>query len=264
MTAPAPAPDEAAAADPRMAGQVAVILGAGSGIGRGAALATASAGATVVASDIVAEAAERTAEEVRARGAQALAVRCDVSDPAAVTALVRRSLEFGRRVDCVVVSALPPLQHFPVEDFPEDRFEHEWRVGVLGLLHVFKQFSAALAESRGLVVVFGSANGIEGTTNRVSYNGIKEAVRAMARTVAREWAPRGVRVNSICPVANSPAMTDYQNNAPELFAATLASIPLGRLGDCEADVGRAIVFLATDGAFITGQTLMVDGGMTMR
>jgi NAD(P)-dependent dehydrogenase (short-subunit alcohol dehydrogenase family) len=250
--------------DQRMAGQVALVFGAGSGIGRGAALAAASAGATVVSSDINLEAAQRTADEVGERGAKVVALACDVADAESVEQVVHDALAFAGRIDCVVVSALPPLVHYPVEEFPEDRFEREWRVGVLGLLHVFKQCSAALGDSKGLVIVFGSANGIEGTRNRVSYNGIKEAVRAMARTVAREWAPRGIRVNSICPVANSPAMENYSDNAPDLFAATLASIPLGRLGDCEQDIGRAIVYLATDGAFVTGQTLMVDGGMTMR
>jgi len=90
----------------------------------------------------------------------------------------------------------------------------------------------------------------------------KEAVRVLTRTAAVEWGRHGIRVNAICPLADSPGFSEFNDAAPgALEASVLPMIPLGRLGDAEADVGRAVVYLAgKDGSYVTGTTLMVDGG----
>jgi NAD(P)-dependent dehydrogenase (short-subunit alcohol dehydrogenase family) len=90
----------------------------------------------------------------------------------------------------------------------------------------------------------------------------KEAVRVLTRTAALEWGRYGIRVNAICPLADSPGFSEFNDVAPgALEASVLPMIPLGRLGDAEADVGRAVVYLAgKDGSYVTGTTLMVDGG----
>jgi NAD(P)-dependent dehydrogenase (short-subunit alcohol dehydrogenase family) len=249
----------------RMAGRAALVFGAGQGIGRGICLAMASEGATVVATDVHAENAERTAEQVRQRGAEAIGLACDVANETSVRQAVNRTLEFSDRLDFTAVTALPDMYYGPLEGCSAEHFERDWRVGVLGVLHVLKASSGPLQKSKGSVLLFGSAHGVEGSADRISYVAVKEAVRGMARAAAREWGKYGVRVNAICPFANSPVMADYERDHPDWFDDSLSQVPLHRLGDCEKDVGRAAVYLASDdGSFVTGHTLMVDGGLTMR
>jgi NAD(P)-dependent dehydrogenase (short-subunit alcohol dehydrogenase family) len=97
-----------------------------------------------------------------------------------------------------------------------------------------------------------------------SYGPVKEAVRAITRISAREWGVYGVRVNEICPFAKSDQFDEWAAGNPAQAAQALGSAALGRLGDCELDIGRAAVFLASDDAgYITGHSLMVDGGQAM-
>jgi NAD(P)-dependent dehydrogenase (short-subunit alcohol dehydrogenase family) len=90
---------------------------------------------------------------------------------------------------------------------------------------------------------------------------VKEAIRSLTRAAAVEWGPDGIRVNSIIPLAMSPGMAWWVENRPEESGAFMATVPLGRGGDCERDIGRAVVSLVgPDGSYITGTTLMLDGG----
>src|SRR5690625_3094499 len=92
----------------------------------------------------------------------------------------------------------------------------------------------------------------------------KEAIRAISRVAAKEFGPFGINVNLISPIANSPGIQDWAVEQPEHYQAMLDNIPMGRLGDLEKDIGAAAIFLAsTDSDYITGQTIMVDGGATM-
>ena len=97
-----------------------------------------------------------------------------------------------------------------------------------------------------------------------AYAAVKEGIRALSKVAAREWCPDGITVNVITPFANSPSWTAYVESNPEATQAQLDGTPLRRIGDCEADVGRAAVFLASeDGAYVTGHTLPVDGGFAI-
>ena len=96
-----------------------------------------------------------------------------------------------------------------------------------------------------------------------SYVAAKEAIRAISKVASAEWGPQGVRVNIICPFANSPGVEMWKQYAPDDYATQIGKVSLRRIGDCETDIGAAAVFLASDAAgYITGQTLMVDGGQT--
>jgi NAD(P)-dependent dehydrogenase (short-subunit alcohol dehydrogenase family) len=118
-----------------------------------------------------------------------------------------------------------------------------------------------LRRGRGSIINFASGSGTRGQETQGAYAAAKEGVRGLSRVAAREWGPEGIRVNVICPFANSPGMIAWSQADPEGHAATIAQIPLRRVGDCEVDVGRAAVFLASDdSAYITAQTLWVDGG----
>jgi NAD(P)-dependent dehydrogenase (short-subunit alcohol dehydrogenase family) len=119
-----------------------------------------------------------------------------------------------------------------------------------------------LKQTKGCVINIGSSAGIRGDAGFAAYAAAKEAIRAWSRVAAREWGPDGIRVNVVCPFSDSPGIDYMIANEPEFIPALTAETVLGRLGSSELDVGRTVVFLASEaGAFITGQTINVDGGI---
>ena len=118
-----------------------------------------------------------------------------------------------------------------------------------------------VARGRGAIINFASGSGTRGNETQGAYAAAKEGIRGLSRTAAREWGPLGIRVNLVCPFANSPGMIDWANLDPAGHAAAIEEIPLRRVGDCHDDVGRVCVFLASDDAdYVTAQTMWVDGG----
>ena len=119
-----------------------------------------------------------------------------------------------------------------------------------------------IARGGGSIINFGSGAGTQGLPGEGPYAAAKEAIRGLTRVAANEWGPEGIRVNVICPFANSPGMVAWSKMDPKGYEATIGRIPLRRAGDCEMDIGGVAVFLASDeSAYVTGQTMMVDGGM---
>ena len=248
----------------RMSGRVAVVTGGGQGIGRGASLALASEGAAIAVLDLDAETAATTAKECEARGADAIAVACDVSDRDSVDRAVAEVVDRMGGIDTVVTCAISKVVVQPFEVTTIGEIDVMWRVGYLGVVNVMQACLPHLRERRGSVINFGSGAGVRGSAGYATYAPVKEAVRALTRVAAGEWGSAGVRVNAICPFARSEQFEEWAAAYPEQEALAGASAILGRVGDCESDIGRAVVFLASDDAsFITGHTLMVDGGQTV-
>jgi len=248
----------------RLAGKVAVITGAGQGIGRGIARAFASEGACIAVLDINGAAAVEVAEQCATRAPLAMAVDCDVSERAEVDAAVAAVVQRLGGVDVLVTCALPKVKVEPFELVQPDAFERMWRIGYLGVVHSMLACLPYLRERRGCVINFGSGAGIGAAPGYAAYGPIKEAVRAITRIAAREWGRDGVRVNAICPFAKSDQFDEWAARYPEQAAMAVGSTSLGRIGDCEHDIGRAAVFLASDDAsYINGHSLMVDGGQSM-
>jgi NAD(P)-dependent dehydrogenase (short-subunit alcohol dehydrogenase family) len=116
----------------------------------------------------------------------------------------------------------------------------------------------------GRIINFGSWYGKAGQEGTLAYNLTKEAIRALTRTAAREWAKYGITVNVINPAAKTDAAAHVERNNPEAFAQALAMIPMGRFGDPEGDIAPVAAFLASRAAgYVTGQTIEVDGGLLM-
>jgi 2-hydroxycyclohexanecarboxyl-CoA dehydrogenase len=245
----------------RLDGCIALVTGAGQGIGRGIALALAKEGAKVALAGRTIAKCEAVAAELTELGAEALPLACDVSVRGDVDRAVTATVEAFGGLDVLVNNAQSSVQR-SLEDTTDADVELAWQTGALGTLYAMQAALPHLrARGGGAIVNFGSSTAIEGNATFGSYAMAKEAIRGLSRVAAREWGRYGIRVNVIVPNALSPAAESFRDNSPERFARMQARIPLGRVGDPEDDIGRAVVALASaDLTYMSGQTLMLTGG----
>ncbi len=248
---------------PRLSKKVALITGAGQGVGRGIALAMAREGADIAVVELHPETAASTAEELCSLGVRALAIPCDVASRAACESAVEATVAELGRLDILVNNAGWSQTSVPLLQVNDEQFDRTLKINTLATFWFMQACHPHLiARGGGSIINFGSGSGTFGLPGEGPYAAAKEAIRGLSRVAANEWGAEGIRVNVICPFANSPGMEMWSQIDPEAFASTVRKIPLRRVGDCEKDIGRAAVFLASeDAAYVTGQTLMVDGGM---
>lgn len=247
----------------RLVDRVAMITGAGRGVGRGVALAMAEEGARVALVDIDGETVAETARLVEGAGGEALSVEGDVAQRADCARAIDATVAAFGGLDILVNNAAwTPTPGLLLMEFDDETFA---RVLATNLWATF--FCMQLAQphlragGRGAIINFASGSGTIGNEAQGAYAAAKEGIRGLSRTAAREWGPLGIRVNVVCPFANSPGMIEWAKLDPESHEAAIQQIPLRRVGDCRDDVGRVCVFLASDEAdYVTGQTMWVDGG----
>lgn len=246
----------------RLAGRSALITGAGLGIGKGLARRFAREGAAIMIAEWNDEAGARAAEEVRGLGVEADFIHCDVGSQDDVEGAVRATRDRFGKVDILVNNAWsgPPMGR--VEWKTTAEMERAFRVGVLSN---FWAMQAVFPEMRergwGRIINMCSLNGVNAHMYTVHYNMAKEAVRAISRTAAREWARHNVLVNVICPAAETESSKAVMEKQPEMMEMIRQTHPMGRMGDPEEDIGGAALFLASDDCrYVTGNTLFVDGG----
>lgn len=260
MTAPRP---HQHVPSPALAGETAIVTGAGQGIGRGIALALAAAGAQVAVVGRRAETLTVVADEIVARGGVARPFVCDVTDPEAVDRTVPAVAETFGGITVLVNNAQTPAPGLLLE-LDEATYRAGMESGPTATWRMMRACHPYL-RGHGSIVNLGSAAGIRWNPSGTGgYAAAKEAVRVLTRTAACEWAAEGIRVNAILPLADSQPMQEWASREPEAAAGYLATVPLGRLGDPETDIGPAVVFLCSDAArYITGHSLPVDGGQAL-
>ncbi len=242
-------------------GKVAVVTGAAQGIGRAIAETLARAGADIAVVDLDAVRAQETASAVTAQGRRALAIKANVAEWADVKAMADHVLaEFGR-LDILVNNAGITRDGLILRMKEED-----WNlvldVNLKGTFHCTKAVLPAMTKQRGGAMVnIASVVGLMGNAGQANYAASKAAVIGFTKTVAREYASRGITVNAVAPGFIETAMT--QGLSEEVRTALLKQIPLGRLGS-PGDVAEAVRFLVSpEAAYITGHVLHVNGGMMM-
>jgi 3-oxoacyl-[acyl-carrier protein] reductase len=243
---------------------VALITGAGSGIGKATALIFAREGARVACADIDAAAAERTAKEIEKAGGAALGIGGDVADAKAVKAMVDRTMAAWGRVDVLFNNAGIPQRPTPIDDFDDALYEKLMAVNVRGVYLGCKHVVPIMKkQQRGVIINTVSTAAIRPRGGLNIYCATKGAVIAFTSALALELAPFKIRVAAIAPVVtDTPMLPGFMAgpDGPEVRAALMQSVPLGRLATPE-DIGHGALFLASDeGAMMTGSVLKVDGG----
>jgi 2-hydroxycyclohexanecarboxyl-CoA dehydrogenase len=246
----------------RLTGRVAIVTGASKGIGRGIARTLAAEGAAVSVSSRTLADVEKVASEIRGEGGRALATSCDVNIRAEVDEAVRRTVETFGGVDILVNNAQGGGRgHHPLDSVTDEVFLAAFQGGAMSSLYAMQACFPYLRENGGTVVNFASQMGVLGHRGYAPYGTAKEAVRALTKHAANEWGRHGITVNVICPAAHSDSVDRFATEPGAALQKIIRQIPLGYLGDPAEDIGPSIVALATDLHYVTGATLMLDGGL---
>lgn len=245
-----------------LSGKVALVTGAGQGIGQGVSLALAAAGAAVAVTGRTLAKVEETARQITERGGRALPLACNVKSAEDLAAAVAATVaEFGG-LDILVNNAQEvPLG--PLDKVTDEAFTAGFESGPLATMRLMKLARPHMAaRGGGTIFNFASSAGVRwDMSNYGAYGAVKQAIRALTRAAAAEWGGENIRVLTIAPHAESPGLKYWVENNPEEAKAFFRTIPLGRIGKLEEDIGRALVALCgTDLSYLTGATIPLDGG----
>jgi NAD(P)-dependent dehydrogenase (short-subunit alcohol dehydrogenase family) len=248
-----------------LTGRTALVTGASRGIGRAIALALAESGADVALNSRNADSLEKVAEEVQERGRKAHVLAADLTDREAAQGMVRAAIEALGHLDVLVNNAGGTAFMVPFADLRFVGWEKVMRLNVDSVVHVLQAAGPHFLErGSGSIINVASVAGLGGTPTLSPYGASKAALISLTRSLALEWAHAGVRVNALCPGWTATELNRVLWENEEVSAGMVGTIPLGRWGRADEMAGP-VVFLASDASsFMTGQTVVVDGGQLTR
>lgn len=252
--------EQTAMSDLSLQNKVALITGAGQGVGQGIALAMAQHGAIIAATGRTLEKVEHTCELVKERGGKCLALHCNVKDAKSLDNTVDAVIaEFGR-LDILVNNAQEMCLGSLLE-MSDETFEAGWKSGPQATLRLMKLCQPYLKNGGCIVNLASTAAKRWDSSNYGAYAAVKDAIRALTRAAACEWAKDGIRTNCILPLARSPGLDWWIENNEKEASYFINSIPMKKVGDCESDIGNFVATLCSDAcAYVNGQSIAVDGG----
>lgn len=242
-------------------GKVALVTGGSSGIGRATALAFAREGAKVVIASRGIERGEETVQMAKKAGGEAIFIKTDVSKALEVEALVNKTIETYKRLDCAFNNAgiLHPIAR--LADETEESWDSMINTNLKGVWLCLKyEILQMLKQGKGAIVNDSSVAGLRASRVTASYGASKHGIIGLTKTAALEYGKDNIRVNAVCPALIRTPMLLYRDKRTDLNEQWVADLPLARMGDPD-EVAEAVVFLCSDASsFITGATLTVDGG----
>lgn len=243
-------------------GKVALVTGGGQGVGLGIALALSAAGAKVVLTGRTQAKLDAAAATIAERGGDASTVACNVKDAASLAAALDYAIDAFGGLDILVNNAQEaPLGR--LDDVSDETFIAGFESGPLATFRLMKLARPHLAaRGGGTIINLASSAGIRwDMAGYGAYGAVKQAIRSLTRAAAAEWGRDGIRVLTIAPHAESPGLLRWIDARPEEAEAFFRTIPLGRIGKLEEDIGRAVAALCgQDLGYLTGATIPLDGG----
>jgi NAD(P)-dependent dehydrogenase (short-subunit alcohol dehydrogenase family) len=247
-------------------GQVALVTGGSSGMGLATVHAFAEAGAAVVLADINENTLRTAADDLAKAGRQVLGVRCDVSDEDSVAAMVKTTVDTFGRLDMAFNNAGIQVPPSDAADEPAEVFDRVNAINLRGVWACMKHELAQMrAQGSGAIVNCSSLGGLVGLPGRAAYHASKHGVIGLTTSAALEYAPRGIRINAVCPgTIETPMVTDMIAKGELEMTEAVANQPIARLGRAD-EIAASVLWLCSPGAsFIVGVALPVDGGYTAR
>ncbi len=247
-----------------LAGKTVIVTGSSRGIGRAIAEEMARAGARVVISGRKAEPCEAVASAIKAAGGEALAIPCNVGDKQQVKALVDKTRAAFGRIDCLVLNAATNPYYGPLAEITDEVFDKVMAVNVKSQLWFCSLVLPEMAaHGGGSIVLIASIGGYRGSPNLGGYSVSKAAVMQLARSLAGEWGKFNIRINCIAPGLVRTEFSKALMDNPEVLARRVAATPLGRVGEPGDIAGMAVLLASEAGRYITGQSIVIDGGATI-
>jgi len=251
----------------RLAGRVAIVTGGGHGIGKAYALGMAREGAKLVIAEIDAIAAEEVAADLRRQGYEAIGVKTDVGDRASVESMAKRAVEAFGQIDILVnnaaIFATVPMSRSPFDEIGIDEWDRMMRVNLRGTWLAARAVVEHMRKrGYGKIINISSGTALKGSPNRIHYVTSKAGVLGFTRTLALELGKDGIRVNCIAP-GSTLSEEDPDAKTVAMRERAAGERALARVQKPEDLVGAVVFFASADSDFVTGQTLVVDGGDCM-
>lgn len=243
-------------------GRAVIVTGAARGVGKGIATALTERGASVLLVDRDEALLAGTAEQLQASGRSAVPLLADLRERDCAARIVGAAVDAFGGLHGLVNNAIATNEPKPFQDITRDDYDLVFDVGPRATFELMQAVYPVFAgNGGGSIVNLGSGSGTIGKPKFGAYAGAKEAIRGISKVAALEWARHGIRVNVVCPFAETESITLWREMAPETYERTLRGVPMGRLGDVTSDIGPVVGFLLSDeSSFVTAQTIMVDGG----